>query len=35
MRVKNLSDVMLETYEERTVLIVDKVNGEEEVPTNV
>ena len=26
---------MLETYEERTVLIVDKVNGEEEVPTNV
>ncbi len=35
MRVKNLADVMLETYEERTVLIVDKVNGEEEVPSNV
>lgn len=26
---------MLENYEERTVLIVDKVNGEEEVPSNV
>ena len=35
MRVKNLSDVMLVDYQERTVLMVDKVNGEEEVPNNV
>lgn len=35
MRVKNLADVMLVDYEQRTVLLVDKVNGEEEVPSNV
>ncbi len=35
VRVKNLADVMLVDYEQRTVLLVDKVNGEEEVPSNV
>jgi alpha-glucan, water dikinase len=35
VRVKNLADVMQVDYEQRTVLLVDKVNGEEEVPTNV
>ena len=34
-RVKNLHDVMHTKYEQRTVLIVDKITGEEEVPANV
>ena len=34
-RVRNLADVMLDTYERRTVLIVDRITGEEEVPSNV
>ena len=34
-RVRNLADVMLHNYERRTVLIVDKITGEEEVPSNV
>ena len=34
-RVKNLADVMHNTYERRTVLLVEKITGEEEVPTNV
>ena len=34
-RVQNLADVMMHTYERRTVLIVDKITGEEEVPSNV
>ena len=34
-RVANLSDVMLDTFEKRTVLLVDKITGEEEVPSNV
>ena len=34
-RIKNLSDVMYDTFAERTILIVDKVTGEEEVPSNV
>lgn len=34
-RVAKLADVMHKTYESRTVLIVDKITGEEEVPTNV
>lgn len=34
-RVKNLADVMHKTYEQRTVLLVEKISGEEEVPTNV
>ena len=31
----NLHDVMEKTYEEETILLVDKVTGEEEVPENV
>ena len=31
----NLADVQLKTYDKRTVLIVDKITGEEEVPSNV
>ena len=34
-RVKSLADVMHNKYEKRTVLIVDKITGEEEVPANV
>ena len=34
-RVRNLADVMMDTYERRTVLIVDRITGEEEVPSNV
>ena len=34
-RVRNLADVMLDTYERRAVLIVDRITGEEEVPANV
>jgi alpha-glucan, water dikinase len=34
-QVKNLADVMHNTYESRTVLLVDKISGEEEVPNNV
>jgi hypothetical protein len=33
--VRNLADVMLDTFERRTVLIVEKITGEEEVPSNV
>lgn len=33
--VPKLYDVMHDTYEQRTVLIVDKITGEEEVPSNV
>ena len=32
---KNLSDVMHHTYDLRTVLLVEKITGEEEVPNNV
>lgn len=32
---KNLADVMHKTYENRTVLLVEKISGEEEVPSNV
>lgn len=34
-RVKNLADVMHNVYDKRTVLLVEKITGEEEVPTNV
>lgn len=34
-RVHKLEDVMYKKYEQRTVLLVDKVTGEEEVPDNV
>lgn len=34
-RVKHLTDVMHKTYEHRTVLLVEKISGEEEVPDNV
>jgi hypothetical protein len=34
-RVKVLGDVMHKIYERRTVLLVEKITGEEEVPTNV
>ena len=34
-KVPRLYDVMHKTYENRTILLVDKVTGEEEVPTNV
>lgn len=34
-RVHKLEDVMLKKYDQRTVLLVDKVTGEEEVPDNV
>ena len=33
--VPKLYDVMHNTYDQRTVLIVDKITGEEEVPSNV
>ena len=35
VRVKNLADVMHKVYDERSVLLVEKISGEEEVPTNV
>jgi alpha-glucan, water dikinase len=35
VRVKNLADVMHKTYDERSVLLVEKISGEEEVPNNV
>jgi alpha-glucan,water dikinase len=34
-RVKVLADVMHKVYERRTVLLVEKITGEEEVPANV
>ena len=34
-RVKALADVMHKVYPKRTVLLVEKITGEEEVPTNV
>jgi alpha-glucan,water dikinase len=34
-KVPKLYDVMHKTYENRTILLVDKVTGEEEVPSNV
>lgn len=34
-RVKVLADVMHKKYERRTVLLVEKITGEEEVPDNV
>jgi alpha-glucan,water dikinase len=34
-RVPVLRDVMHKTYSQRTVLLVEKITGEEEVPTNV
>ena len=34
-RVKVLADVMHKVYDRRTVLLVEKITGEEEVPTNV
>jgi len=33
--VPKLADVMHKTYDRRTVLLVDKITGEEEVPANV
>mmetsp|Transcript_7821 Transcript_7821/g.13107 ORF Transcript_7821/g.13107 Transcript_7821/m.13107 type:complete len:574 (-) Transcript_7821:376-2097(-) len=33
--VKNLRDVMHKNYEGRTILLVEKISGEEEVPSNV
>jgi alpha-glucan,water dikinase len=34
-KVSNLADVMHKVYDKRTVLLVEKITGEEEVPTNV
>jgi len=34
-RSKNLADVMHKEYDRRTILLVDKISGEEEVPHNV
>jgi len=34
-KVKHLSEVMHHTYEKRTILLCEKISGEEEVPTNV
>lgn len=33
--VKNLQDVMHKVYDRRTILLVEKISGEEEVPSNV
>lgn len=33
--VPNLEDVMYKKYDQRTILLVEKVTGEEEVPDNV
>jgi hypothetical protein len=33
--VPKLVDVMMKTYDDRSVLFVDKITGEEEVPSNV
>jgi alpha-glucan,water dikinase len=33
--VPKLADVMHKTYDRRSVLLVDKITGEEEVPSNV
>jgi hypothetical protein len=33
--VKSLRDVMHNVYDRRTILLVEKITGEEEVPTNV
>ena len=33
--VKHLKDVMHKTYDKRTVLLCEKIDGEEEVPANV
>ena len=33
--VPKLADVMLKEYERRSILFVDKITGEEEVPANV
>ena len=30
-----MADVMFDSFEKRTVLLVDKITGEEEVPSNV
>jgi hypothetical protein len=30
-----LADVMFKKYEEKTILLVEKITGEEEVPENV
>ena len=34
-KVLNLSDVMLKIFENRTILLAERINGEEEVPSNV
>lgn len=34
-KVKNLYDVMHKSYDKRTILICERINGEEEVPSNV
>ena len=34
-RVKNLSEVQMSTFERRTILLVERITGEEEVPNNV
>ena len=34
-KVNTLQEVMYEKYDHRTILIVDKITGEEEVPSNV
>ena len=35
VKVENLAEVQLNTYEKRTILIVNRITGEEEVPSNV
>jgi hydrogenase maturation factor HypE len=34
-RVTNLHDVVHNTYDRRTVLLCDRISGEEEIPNNV
>jgi len=34
-KVKHLKEVMHKTYERRTILLCEKIDGEEEVPANV
>lgn len=34
-KVKHLADVMHKNYERRTVLLCERIDGDEEVPNNV
>lgn len=34
-RVKHLADVTFKVYDRRTILLCEKISGEEEVPSNV